>query len=122
VRKNAYEDLEEKEREEIMLWFWFVFSGLLFAFGEYMSKRWALTDNIWYLCWMSWAYGASGLAWAPIIKARTNLAQMGTVWALVALACTVGIGVFMFKEKLSWGQWSGIVLAGVAVVLISKET
>lgn len=104
-----------------MLWLWFVLSGLLFALGEYISKHWALTDCDWGLSVMLMSYAASGLAWAPIIRARTNLAQMGTVWALVASLCTIGIGVFVFKERLSSGQWFGIVLAVTALVFLTRE-
>lgn len=103
------------------IWFWFILSGALFALGEYASKKWALAKDNSILIAMVVFYCLGSLAWAPIIKQKTELARMGMLWMVVASLCTVGIGVFAFRETLSPYQWSGVALAVIAMVLIALE-
>ena len=103
------------------LWAWFAVSGVLFAVGEYVSKRWANSGDARLIAVMVAAYALGSLAWAPIIRQRNELALMGMLWMLVASACTLALGVLVFKEQLSGLQWLGVVLALVAMTLMASE-
>jgi multidrug transporter EmrE-like cation transporter len=103
------------------LWFWFILSGLSFALGEYLSKVWALNQNHRVLVLMVLSYVVSSLAWAPIIRARPQLAMMGMLWMLVATCATLTLGVGVFHEKLEFAQWVGVCLAIVSMMLIGSK-
>jgi len=102
-----------------MLWLWFGICGATFALGEYVSKRWAMTGDAYLLVVMVLSYGLGSLAWAPIIKAKCNLAQMGMIWVLMASLVTVALGVVVFHERLGFLQWIGVALAIGAMFLIA---
>ena len=70
---------------------------------------------------MVMSYAGGSLAWAPIIKNKTELARMGMIWMIVASICTIGLGVLVFREKLAVWQWLGVGLAIIAMVLIARE-
>lgn len=104
-----------------MLWLWFGICGTTFAFGEWLSKRWAIDGGAWRAVLMMLSYGIGSAAWLPIIKHKAELARMGMLWMVVASVCTVGLGIFVFHEKLTAAQWTGVGLALVAMLLIGAE-
>jgi len=120
-RRQDDEKERSKRKNNVNLWIWFAICGVTFAIGEYVSKRWAITSNNWLLVVMVMSYAGGSLAWAPIIKNKTELARMGMIWMIVASICTIGLGVLVFREKLAVWQWLGVGLAIIAMVLIARE-
>jgi multidrug transporter EmrE-like cation transporter len=64
-------------------------------------------------------YACGALVWIPALKQRPNLAVTGTLWSVMTLLMTVGIGVFVFGESFGLYKAIGIVLAVGAVILLS---
>jgi multidrug transporter EmrE-like cation transporter len=42
------------------------------------------------------------------------------MWVLLGAVVTLSIGLFVFKEVLTWTQWIGIACAIVALVLLEQ--
>lgn len=99
---------------------WLLLSAVLFGCGEYLSKRWASAP--------SWKLGAAVvfvdaigvILWLPALMNRNQLSIVGVLWALLGTVVTLSIGLFIFKESLTWVQWIGIICAFVALVLLEK--
>lgn len=99
---------------------WLLLSALLFGCGEYLSKRWATVP--------SWKLGAAVVAvdaigvilWLPALYNRNQLSIVGVLWALLGTVVTLCIGLFVFKESLTWVQWIGIVCAFTALALLQR--
>lgn len=99
---------------------WLLLSASFFAVGEYLSKRWALAP--------SWQMTAAVIAvdvfattlWLPALFHRNQLAIVGLMWLLLGTILTLSIGLFVFKEVLTWTQWAGMGFALVALVLLGK--
>jgi len=99
---------------------WLLFSAMLFGCGEYLSKRWASAP--------SWKLGAAVvfvdaigvILWLPALLNRNQLSIVGVLWALLGTVVTLSIGLFIFKESLTWVQWIGIVCAFIALALLQK--
>lgn len=101
-------------------YFWLLLSALFFAYGEYLSKKWADVP--------SWRMGIAVIGidaistalWLPAILNRNHLGIVGLLWLLIGAVATIGISLFLFRETLDWVQWMGIGFAFVALVLLSK--
>ncbi len=101
-------------------WLWIVVSAIFFAFGEYISKKFALSPG-WSLFTLFIAVDImSAVAWLPAIFEKNQLSITGVIWSIVSLIATVAIGVLAFNEKLTLTQSIGLALGFVSVVLLSK--
>lgn len=98
---------------------WLVISGLFFAWGEYLSKKFALSPKTSYVVFIVIIYAFGTLAWLPAILQKNQLSIIGTIWSVISLLATVLIGVFIFSEKLSTLGILGICMAIVAIFLLS---
>lgn len=98
---------------------WLVLSALFFAFGEYFSKKFALSPGIGYVGLLFVAYAFGVLAWLLAITQKNQLSIVGTIWSVLSLMATVMIGVLIFSEKLSTIGVLGIITAFVSIVLLS---
>lgn len=103
----------------IPVWVWLMFSALLFASGEYFSKKFALSPSTIFVVLTLLSYAGSSLLWLPAILKTNQLALTGILWLLLAMIATVGMGVFMFGEPLLWYHWTGIILAAVAIIFLA---
>lgn len=97
---------------------WLFFSAGFFTIGEYLSKRWALHPSPGSAAITVVAYALGSLAWLPVILQKNQLAVMGTIWLLLALVSTVGVGTLIFHERLTTAQWLGVILAFGALGLL----
>lgn len=100
---------------------WLVASALFFAFGEYMSKKFALNPGWKYVVYMVIIYSFGVLAWLPAIMQKKQLSITGVIWSVMSLLATFLIGVLIFKEKLSLVGILGVIFALAAIVLLSLE-
>ena len=98
---------------------WLVISAIFFAFGEFLSKKFALAPSITYVFIIIAIYTLGILAWLPAILIKNQLSITGTIWSVLSLMATILIGVLIFGEKLNTIGIIGIIFAIVAVILLS---
>ena len=103
----------------VPFWVWIVVSAIFFAFGEFLSKKFALNPG-----WMLFLAFLvvdliSASAWLPAIFERNQLSVTGVIWSIVSLIATVLIGVLAFNEKLTFVQTVGLMTGLVSVILLS---
>ncbi|MDD5751248.1 MAG: hypothetical protein PHS73_01885 [Candidatus Peribacteraceae bacterium] len=99
---------------------WLLFSALFFAYGEYLSKKWALHPG-WMMALAVVGVDAIGtFLWLPAIFNRNVLSIIGMAWLLIGAVASVGIGLIVFRETLNWTQWTGMGFALIALVLLGK--
>lgn len=98
---------------------WLVISALFFAFGEFLSKKFALAPSFPYVVLIVFIYSLGTLSWLPAILQKNHLSIVGAIWSVLSLVATVLIGTLIFDEKLSGIAVIGIIFAAVAVTLLS---
>lgn len=98
---------------------WLVASAIFFAVGEFLSKKFALSPKFFYVILILIIYSLGVLAWLPAILQKNQLSVVGTMWSVLSLLTTILIGVIIFGEKLSLIGIAGIVMAMIAIVLLS---
>ncbi len=98
---------------------WLALSGLLFAGGEFLSKKFALNPRATMVVIILVVYSLGVLAWLPAILQKNQLSIVGAIWSVMSLLATVLIGVLIFGEKLTVIGIIGIILAFLAVALLS---
>lgn len=102
-----------------MIWMWLGLSALLFGGGEAFSKSWASEPASWKLLVVLTLYCAGALAWLPALRLRNHLASVGTLWAVLALAATVLIGVVGFGEPFERRHLAGFLMAAIAALYLA---
>lgn len=103
----------------VPVWVWLILSALLFASGEYFSKKFALSPSATFVILTLLSYAGSSLLWLPAILKTNQLALTGILWLLLAMIATVGMGVFMFGEPLLWYHWIGVIFGSLAIILLA---
>ena len=98
---------------------WLIVSALFFAFGEFLSKKFALNPSLMYVLIIVAVYALGTLAWLPAILQKNQLSIVGAIWSVLSLLATVLIGILIFHEQLSFIGILGIIFAFIAVVLLS---
>lgn len=98
---------------------WLIVSALIFAYGEYLSKKFALNPSLSYVVIIVCTYALGTLAWLPAILQKNQLSIVGAIWSVLSLVATVLIGVVIFNEQLSPLAILGLVFAFIAVALLS---
>jgi multidrug transporter EmrE-like cation transporter len=99
--------------------YWLVLSALFFAFGEFLSKKFALSPKITLVFFIILVYSLGTLAWLPAILQKNQLSIVGTIWSVMSLLATVLIGVLIFGEKLNMTGIFGILTAIISIILLS---
>ena len=101
---------------------WILLSMVFFAGGEILSKIWASssTRGPGLVLAAIGVYSIGSLLWFPAIGQKNHLTSLGTFWNICAMAVTILIGMVVFRESVSVRQVVGIVVAGIACVLLSK--
>jgi len=98
---------------------WLIASALFYAWGEYISKLWGYHPS-WGLTFAAFAiYGIGTFLWLPVLLHRNEIAVMGTMFLILALVATIAVGFLVFREAVEPRQIVGLVLAFVALVLLS---
>jgi multidrug transporter EmrE-like cation transporter len=98
---------------------WLIVSGIFFAAGEFLSKKFALEPSWVYLSFTLFAYIVSVLLWFPALIQKNQLSTTGVLWSVISLLMTVLIGLLIFGEKPNLIGVIGIIVAFVAVFLLS---
>jgi len=93
---------------------------MFFAWGEYLSKKWAFQPG-WTMALAVIGVDAIGtLLWLPAIFNRNMLSIIGMAWLLIGAVASMAIGLIVFRETLNGTQWAGMGFALVALVLLGK--
>ena len=98
---------------------WLIIFALFFAFGEFLSKKFALAPSWEYVVIIIIIYSLGTLAWLPAILQKKQLSIVGALWSVLSLLATVLIGIIIFHEKLNVLVITGIVFGAIAVALLS---
>jgi len=98
---------------------WLVLSAIFLVGGEFLSKKWGQLPSIGLTVGAVGAYALGGLLWLPALLHRNELARMGMLWYLLTTPATVLLGVLVFHEHLTPTQWVGVVLALIALGLLT---
>ncbi len=97
---------------------WLLLSGVFFACGEYLSKKWGMNPSWPFAITIGVIYGIGGLVWLPALLYKNELATIGVAWEVLAATMTVAIGVLIFHEHVSAMHWLGIALALTGLLLV----
>jgi multidrug transporter EmrE-like cation transporter len=100
---------------------WLIISAIFFAFGEFLSKKFALAPSFSYIVFIIAIYTLGTLAWLPAILEKNQLSIVGSMWSVLGVLATVLIGVLIFREKLNMVGVVEIIFAIVAVALLSMS-
>jgi multidrug transporter EmrE-like cation transporter len=100
---------------------WLIVSGIFFAMGEFLSKKFAIQPRGMLVFFILLSYSIGVLAWLPAILAKNQLSIVGALWTVIGLLTTVLIGVLIFGEKLNGIGIAGIVVALIAIFLLSMN-
>jgi multidrug transporter EmrE-like cation transporter len=100
-------------------WAWIVISSIFFAFGEFISKKFALNPG-WTLFIVFLIVDIlSAASWLPALFEKNQLSVTGVAWSVLSLMATVIIGIFVFNERLTLLQTLGLAAGLLSVVLLS---
>ena len=99
---------------------WLLLSAFFFGWGEYLSKKWALEPTLWGWIAVVVVDAIGVMLWLPALYNRNQLSIIGVAWVVLGGIATVSIGLFVFRESLTWIQWVGIIFAFIALVLLEQ--
>ena len=72
---------------------WLLLSVSFFAFGEFLSKKFAMNPT-WVLgCIIPCIYALGSLAWLPAIFRGQSLTTTGTTWNVLSMIMTLIVGM-----------------------------
>lgn len=98
---------------------WLIISALFFAYGEFLSKKFAISPSIYYVFVILIIYSFGVLAWLPAILQKNQLSIVGAIWSVLSLLTTVLIGILIFNEHLNLMGIIGIIFAIISIALLS---
>lgn len=104
-----------------MMFLWLSLSALLFGLGGYLSKRWIAHPSPWLLLALILSFMASTLLWLPALRIGRNLSMVGPISVVLCSVVTVLVGAMCFNERLGWNICIGVILAGIAVILMQSH-
>lgn len=101
--------------------FWIAVSILFETIGDYFAKVMTMQHTFFNVSSMFIFYNLMLIAWYFAMKQSGELAITGTVWLLSGQLAVVILGVFYFKEQINSYQIAGLILALIAMLLLTVE-
>lgn len=101
------------------VWAWIAISGVFFAAGEFLSKKFALHPGWTVFAFILFVDILSIATWLPAIFQNNDLSSTGVVWSVVSLGLTVFVGIVLFGEEMTVIKFAGIALGAISVALLS---
>jgi multidrug transporter EmrE-like cation transporter len=98
---------------------WLVASAIVFALGEYYSKKFALSPGWKLAIFVAFLYAMDAFLWLPAIFQKKDLVTTTLLWTVLSLVAIAVIGFFVFGEKISTTGAFGIFFAIVSIILLS---
>jgi multidrug transporter EmrE-like cation transporter len=90
--------------------------------GDYFLKR-ASTKADSLKAWEFYVgfalYASTAFGWVFVMK-HLKLATIGVVYSVSMIVLLTAVGVVAFRERLSYYEWTGLVLAGASLVLLMR--
>lgn len=102
-------------------WGWLLLSSVLFAAGEFLSKTFISNPKVSTLLWCMLLYNLGTAPWFFALFYKNELSTTGVIWTLTGVLTTVGIGLVVFKEPITFMTIAGITLAISSLVLLSWQ-
>ncbi|OGG37944.1 hypothetical protein A2127_01005 [Candidatus Jorgensenbacteria bacterium GWC1_48_12] len=100
---------------------WLILSGIFFAIGEFLSKKFTINPSVTSVVIILLVYSVGVLCWLPAMLQKNQLSITGVMWSVLSLLTTVMIGVLLFGEKLNFIGTMGIITAFISIVLLSLK-
>ena len=88
------------------------------VFGDYLAKSWSVSQRGWLFLGAFIAYGLSSIFYVPTLL-RESLVITSLLWVVISTLGFLLIGLVLFREHLTFGQWVGVVFGVVALVILS---
>lgn len=105
--------------EELKRWAFVIFSASLFIASDSFSAKWGKSGSLWALGLM-FILAPMGYLMFGLLNRNTTLSVSSGLVNMMLLIGTVLIGIFVFKDELTTRQTAGLVLAFVALGLMSR--
>jgi multidrug transporter EmrE-like cation transporter len=106
---------------KIAYWGWLLISSVLFAGGEFLSKKFVMNPKVGTLLWCMLLYNLGTAPWFFALFHKNDLSTTGVIWTLTGVLTTVATGLFVFKEPATFMTITGILLAIASLVLLSWQ-
>ncbi len=92
-------------------------SVILETVGDIIFKKWSLAPH-----WLLFSLGMvvwmlSGVFWVYSMRFEL-LTKAGVIFTVLSLLCVVGVGVFYFKEELTWWNRIGLFMGLISIILL----
>lgn len=98
---------------------WLVISSICYAIGGYFSKKYALSQDTFLLICLLIAYNIGSITWIPAICQKSDLALVGTLWAVLSSLITIIVGIVIFQESITLLNGIGIFFAIISIIFLS---
>ncbi len=94
-------------------------TGLLDVAGAVILRYWSADRKPTLLLLGIAVYGLMGFVFAQSLQYR-GVAISNILWIALSTILVTGAGLWLFGEKIGWGQIAGIVLVTAGVILIQR--
>jgi multidrug transporter EmrE-like cation transporter len=101
-------------------WAWLLASASFVGAGDYLAKKFGTHPSFIAAAVTLGTYSMGTMCFLPVLLHKNELARMGMIWYILSMLATVVIGICVFHEILTVRQWTGLVLAGTGLVLLSS--
>jgi multidrug transporter EmrE-like cation transporter len=98
---------------------WLILSVLATLYGDYLSKKFALSPSWRYVVIITIVYSVGTILWLPAILQENELSVVGTMWAVMLYIGIAFVGLFIFKESINIYGVLGIILGLASIVLLT---
>lgn len=102
---------------------WIIFTILAlvsYGVGEYYSKIYADTWSKQKFILAMIFYMITTALWFPSLKDNNHLILMTTIWTLGYVVVGCAVGLIAFQESLSAAQWTGLAMAVLSIILMTR--
>jgi|SRR3989344_3119807 len=95
-----------------------IISASSVVMGDYFAKSWSMSQRTWLFIFAILAYMGSSIFYIPTLL-REGLIITSLLWTVISTLGFILIGLVLFKEHLTFGQWIGVAFGITALVILS---
>ena len=103
---------------------WVIGLSILAVFeliADYLAKEWSLNGVGWYAAGAFIAYSLANVFWLFALNSGSGLTRGAIIFSVSSAVLAVLLGVFLFKESLSYTQVIGVILGLISLIFIFWE-